>query len=516
MPKEQNMSIQKYPVGLQDFSEVITRGCVYVDKTSFIEKLISTHKYYFLSRPRRFGKSLFVSTLDYLFRGYGELFKGLYIADKWKFEEYPVIKISFSNIGYRTKGLSLAIEDALEASYKTYNLKATAKEEAIDDKFKDLILALREKYHQKVVILIDEYDKPLIDYLDPENLHLAQKNRGILKSFYSILKDADPHLKLVFITGISKFSQVSIFSDLNNLYDISLDQEYNSICGINQKELEKNFAEELKVFDKEKIKNWYNGYLWDLDAESVYNPFSLLSFFSKGGKFTNFWYTTGTPTFLVEMCRNQKLYELSNVELTFIELNSFNIDNLQLLPILFQTGYLTLSGHDDVLDTYKLDYPNVEVKSAYLHGLLEMYSYSHEPISSSLLSGLYNALKTHSSEDLTEALNQAFAHIPYDLWQKENEHFYHAIVHLLFSLLGVYIHSEVHTKRGRADALVNFESNVYCLEFKLDQSAAEAIAQIRSQGYVEQYKNQEDAIHLIGINFSSEKKEVEEVIWEEG
>ena len=507
------MSIQKYPIGLQDFSEVITRGCVYVDKTPFIEKLLSTHKYYFLSRPRRFGKSLFVSTLDYLFRGHSELFKGLYIADKWKFEEYPVIKISFSTLSYEHGNLATALSEELENIATINNLKLYNTK--IKDVFEEIIVKLHEKHQKKVVVLIDEYDKPLIDYLDPENLHLAQKNRGILKSFYSILKDADPHLKLVFITGISKFSQVSIFSDLNNLYDISLDQEYNSICGINQKELEENFAEELKVFDKEKIKHWYNGYRWDLDAESVYNPFSLLSFFSKGGKFTNFWYTTGTPTFLVEMCRNQKLYELSNVELTFIELNSFNIDNLQLLPILFQTGYLTLSGHDDVLDTYKLDYPNVEVKSAYLHGLLEMYSYSHEPISSSLLSGLYKALKTHSPEDLTEALNQAFAHIPYDLWQKENEHFYHAIVHLLFSLLGVYIHSEVHTKRGRADAIVNFESNVYCLEFKLDQTAAEAIAQIRSRGYVEQYKNQEENIHLIGINFSSEKKEVEEVIWEE-
>ena len=513
LPKVQIMSLQKYPIGHQDFEKIITEDFVYVDKTKFVHQLATRGGYYFLSRPRRFGKSLFVSTLDYLFRGHSELFKDLYIADKWKFEEYPVIKISFSTLSYEHGNLATALSEELENIATQNNLKLTNSK--IKDVFEEIIFKLHEKHQKKVVVLIDEYDKPLIDYLDPENLHLAQKNRGILKSFYSILKDADPHLKLVFITGISKFSQVSIFSDLNNLYDISLDQEYNSICGINQNELEENFTEELKVFNKEKIKNWYNGYRWDIDAESVYNPFSLLSFFSKGGDFVNFWYTTGTPTFLVEMCRNQKLYELKDMSLSQTAMNSFNIENLQVLPILFQAGYLTIKGYDSILSSYQLDYPNKEVKSSYVEGLLEMYSHSHEPIASALLSNLLNALKTHSPEDLTEALNQAFAHIPYDLWQKENEHFYHAIVHLLFSLLGVYIHSEVHTKRGRADAIVNFENNVYCLEFKLDQTAAEAMAQIRSRGYVEQYKNQKETIHLIGINFSSEKKEVEEVIWEE-
>jgi hypothetical protein len=507
------MSIQKYPIGLQDFSEVITRGCVYVDKTKFVHELISTHKYYFLSRPRRFGKSLFVSTLEYLFIGKNELFSNLYIADKWDFEEYPVIKISFANIGYREIDLGTAITGRLEQIADQYDLNLLSPSPSLQ--FKELIRLLNEKFQKNVVVLIDEYDKPLIDYLDPENLHKAIENRAILKSFYSILKDADPHLKLVFITGISKFSQVSIFSDLNNLNDISLDKAWNSVCGINQMELETNFVEELKLYNKEEIRNWYNGYRWDIEAESVYNPFSILNFFSKGGKFINFWYTTGTPTFLVEMCRRQKIYELTNTELTFIELNSFNIENLQLLPILFQTGYLTISGYDSILDIYQLDYPNVEVKSAYLHGLIEMYSYSKEPISSALLSQLLKSLKTHSKEDLTEALNKAFAHIPYDLWQKENEHFYHAIVHLLFSLLGVYIHSEVHTKRGRADAMVIFEEHIYCLEFKLDKSAKEAIDQIKTRGYLEQYTASPKTKHLIGINFSSAKKEVEEVIWEQ-
>lgn len=508
------MSIQKYPIGLQDFEKIISEDFVYVDKTQFAHKLVERGGYYFLSRPRRFGKSLFVSTLDYLFRGHAALFKGLYIEAHWKFDKYPVIKISFSNIGYRTKGLSQAIEDALEEIFSSNGLTSTSKKEAIEDKFKELIILLKEKHHKKVVILIDEYDKPFIDYLDQSNLHKAIENKAILKSFYSILKDADPHLKLVFITGISKFSQVSIFSDLNNLYDLSLKEDYNAICGISQAELNEYFVDELALYDQEKIKLWYNGYRWNLKGDTLYNPFSILNFFSGGGEFINFWYTTGTPTFLVEMCRNQKVYELKNTELTFIELNSFNIENLQLLPVLFQTGYLTISGHDYILDIYQLDYPNVEVKSAYLHGLLEMYSYSHEPISSTLLSQLLKSLQTQSTIDLTESLNKAFYHIPYDLWQKENEHFFHAIVHLLFSLLGVYIHSEVHTKRGRADAIVIFEDHIYCLEFKLDKTATEAIAQIKTKGYLEQYKDTKKTKHLIGINFNSEKKEVEDVIWE--
>lgn len=505
------MSLRKYPIGHQDFRKIILEDFVYVDKTAFVHQLASRGGYYFLSRPRRFGKSLFVSTLEYLFKGHQELFKGLYIADKWQFEEYPVIKISFSTLSYENGNLANALGEHLKgiASGQGIELESIK----LKDVFEELIHKLQDKFKQKVVILIDEYDKPLIDYLDKENVHKAQENRAVLKSFYSILKDADPYLKLVFITGISKFSQVSIFSDLNNLTDISMDYAYNAICGISQRELEENFSEELQKYDREKIKTWYNGYRWDVEAESIYNPFSILNFFSKNGKFVNFWYTTGTPNFLVKMCREQGLYELQKVELSYIELSSFDIEHLQLLPILFQTGYLTITDYDPLLDLYQLDYPNVEVKSAYIHGLLEMYSYSKDTISSHLLSSLFKALKSHSAEALKEVLNQAFAHIPYDLWQKENEHFYHAIVHLLFSLMGVYIHSEVHTHKGRADALVMYEDHIYCLEFKLDKSAQEALEQIQASSYLEQYRDSSKQIHQIGINFSSEKKAVEEIIW---
>jgi len=379
-----------------------------------------------------------------------------------------------------------------------------------------LILQLSSKYNKKVIVLIDEYDKPLIDYLDPDNLHKAIDNRAILKSFYSILKDADPHLKLVFITGISKFSQVSIFSDLNNLYDITLREDYNEICGISQRELEASFPQELSVYDKEKIRHWYNGYRWHLRGEKVYNPFSLLNFFSGDGDFQNFWYTTGTPTFLVKMCLEQQLYELKRVEVSQIALNSFTVENLQLFPILFQTGYLTITGYDDLLGIYQLDYPNKEVKSSYVEGLLEMYSYSREPMSRMVMGSLMRALKSASLEDLQEAINNTFAHIPYDLWRKDGEHFYHAIIHLLFSLLGVYIQSEVHTKKGRADAVIQIEEGIFIFEFKLNQTAEAAIAQIKNRGYADYFKQRDKPVHLIGINFSSTEKAVAKLIWERG
>lgn len=508
------MSIQKYPVGHQDFEKIISEGFVYVDKTKFVLNLAERGGYYFLSRPRRFGKSLFVSTLEHLFRGNKNLFNNLFIADKWTFEEYPVIKISFSNIGYRTKGLFVAIEDALNALFDKYNLKSSSRAGAIDDKFKELIGSLEEKFGKQVVVLIDEYDKPLIDYLDKENLYKAIENRSILKSFYSILKDADPHLKMVFITGVSKFSQVSIFSDLNNLKDISISSDYNEICGVSQMELEINFVEEMKLYDREKIKEWYNGYKWHIAGNTVYNPFSLLSFFDNKGQFQNFWYTTGTPTFLIKKSREERMYQFDKVKSSVFKLQAFDIEDIDLVAVLFQTGYLTIVDKDEIFDSYILSYPNKEVKQAYLEKLTDMYLFGNGSPSKIILDNLLEAMRKKDKVQLVQTINQAFAQIPYDLWQKENEHFYHAIIHLLFSLLGVYIFSEVHSKQGRADAIVIFENHIYCLEFKLNKTAEEAITQIKERAYLDKFIDTSKTKHLIGINFSSEKKEVDGIVWE--
>jgi Predicted AAA-ATPase len=385
-----------YPIGEQDFPSIISKGKVYVDKTMHAYNLISTNKYYFLSRPRRFGKSLFISTLESIFLGKKELFKNLYIYDKWEFEAYPIIRISFSNIGYRTMGLSKAISGELINIAKRYDLVIEAADEDIANIFKELIKNLALKFNKNVVILIDEYDKPLIDYLDKDNLNIALENRSTLKTFYSILKDADQYLQIVFITGVSKFSKVSIFSDLNNLMDISLSEDYNEICGISQKELESNFREELSHVDKEMVKSWYNGYRWDIKGDTVYNPFSLLNFFGNKGKFDNFWFATGTPTFLMELCKQNKFYDFDSAELTSTEMSSFDLDNLKMMPLLFQTGYLTITDYDPLFFTYKLEFPNIEVKNSYLHGLLEVYTELKDSSTSRIVKELHQSLKTEN------------------------------------------------------------------------------------------------------------------------
>jgi hypothetical protein len=506
------MAIQLYPLGQQDFREIILDGKIYVDKTHFVYQLITTQKYYFLSRPRRFGKSLFLSTLDYLFQGEKELFKGLYIYDKWHFEAYPIIRISFSSIGYREIGLQIAIEQVLIEIANSYQIKLSKNNNSLN--FQELIQKLHQKYQKGVVILIDEYDKPLIDYLNKDNLHQAKENREILKSFYSILKDADPYLKFLLITGVSKFSKVSIFSDLNNLTDLSTQLDYNEICGISQAELELNFEEELKIYDKEEIKRWYNGYKFHINGETLYNPFSLLSFFSGKGDYQNFWYTTGTPTFLMKMCREQHLYKFEEISLNKGDLGNFDIENLKIFPVLFQTGYITIKGENALLRNYKLSFPNLEVRESYLRSLTDQYIHGNTESSSAILENLLESLQTKDVEKMKTAINAAFAHIPYDLWQKENEAYYHAIVHLLFSLLHVYIFSEVHTQNGRADAIVIHENEIYCMEFKLNQSAEMALAQIKTKGYTERFKEKGIPIHYIGINFNSENRKVEEILWE--
>ena len=506
------MAIQLYPLGNQDFKKIILEKNVYVDKTKYIHQLIENGDYYFLSRPRRFGKSLFLSTLDYLFQGEKELFKGLYIYDKWHFEAYPIIRISFSSIGYREIGLQIAIEQVLIEIANSYQIKLSKNNNSLN--FQELIQKLHQKYQKGVVILIDEYDKPLIDYLNKDNLHQAKENREILKSFYSILKDADPYLKFLLITGVSKFSKVSIFSDLNNLTDLSTQLDYNEICGISQAELELNFEEELKIYDKEEIKRWYNGYKFHINGETLYNPFSLLSFFSGKGDYQNFWYTTGTPTFLMKMCREQHLYKFEEISLNKGDLGNFDIENLKIFPVLFQTGYITIKGENALLRNYKLSFPNLEVRESYLRSLTDQYIHGNTESSSAILENLLESLQSKDVEKMKTAINAAFAHIPYDLWQKENEQYYHAIVHLLFSLLHVYIFSEVHTQNGRADAIVIHENEIYCMEFKLNQSAEMALAQIKTKGYTERFKEKGIPIHYIGINFNSENRKVEEILWE--
>jgi Predicted AAA-ATPase/PD-(D/E)XK nuclease superfamily len=501
---------QRYPVGIQDFSELRTGGYVYVDKTPFIERLFVHGKTYFLSRPRRFGKSLFVSAIDYLFQGRKELFEGLHIYNRWDWSKTnPVIKISFSNIDHKGLGLLIAIQRELQKYAIKYdiNLQSTT----IASMFRELIETISAKLG-KVVVLIDEYDKPIIDFLGTDTAK-AIENRDILKSFYSILKDADPHLKLVFITGVSKFSRVSIFSDLNNLTDLTIDREFAGVCGISQEELEANFSEELKVFDENEIKTWYNGYSWGGDVR-VYNPFSLLHFF-RGKEFKNYWFETATPTFLVNLSRKQELFNYEQARVSPLQLSAYDLENINSLPLMFQTGYLTIKSYDSETGIYVLDYPNQEVRQSFLEVLVNNYTQNPFESGRVLAINLRNILNSGELNQLQPFLNSIFKSIPYEIWQKENEHFYHAIIHLTFRLLGIYVESQVQTSDGRIDAIVQTEKFVYAFEFKLSSSAKKALQQVKDKGYLKPYLHLDKKSIGIGVNFSKKNKIVQEIVWEE-
>jgi len=501
--------MRKYPVGLQDFDKIISENFVYIDKTKYIYELTQSGGYYFLSRPRRFGKSMLTTTMQALFEGKKELFTGLYVEDKWDWEvTYPVVRISFAETGFQSMGLDESIRQELVKHGNKFGV--TFDTTFIDQMFRELIQKLSAS-HGKVVILIDEYDKPIIHYLGVDTAQ-ALANRDIMKNFYSILKEADPHLKMVFITGISKFTKVSIFSDLNNLADLTIDRRYAGICGITQDELETNFTEELMVQDKAKIKEWYNGYTWDMKTW-VYNPFSLINFFSSN-QYRNYWFESGTPTFLINLTKDKRLYSFEESESSMNFLSSYDLEHLQLLPLMFQTGYLTLKSYDEDRDYCVLDYPNHEVRKSYLELLANAYITNDSTTSAVLATKIEKALQNENFEEVKSIINTLFKSLPYTIWQNENEAFFHAILHLTFKLVGVYVQSEVLTSDGRIDCIIHFVDKIYAIEIKLDKSAADAIIQIKEKAYLKPYLHEGKKLIAIGINFSKEKKEVEEILWE--
>jgi hypothetical protein len=502
--------MRKYPTSLQDFEKIINTGCLYVDKTEYISNLVNPGGYYFLSRPRRFGKSILTTTMKALFEGKKDLFKGLHIYDKWEWKEkYAVIHISFAKNDYVNKGLYKAIFDNLHSLAHENNIALA--ESTIGAMFYELIKKLNETVG-KVAVIVDEYDKPINNYLGT-NTSLALENRDILKSFYSVLKDSDPFVKFVFITGVSKFAKVSIFSDLNNLYDISLDYRYSSICGINEEEIEANFAEELKEIDRIKMKEWYNGYTWDLKTW-VYNPF-LLILFMESRQFKNYWYDSGTPTFLINALKSSYDYDFKNRQSTEIQLSTLNIEKTVPITLMFQTGYLTFVARDEVDGVYTLDYPNREVEQSFNEMLLDAYINTNSDSSMVSVNKLRKALTNEDFDEVTEIINNLFKSIPYTLWSEQSESFYHAILHLTFRLLGIHIQSEQMTSNGRLDSILHFPDKIYCLEFKLDKSATEALNQIKKKGYLDPYKNDGRKRIAIGINFSKKDKAIDGILWEE-
>lgn len=501
----------KLPLGIQDFEKIRREGLLYVDKTEYIHRIVTTGDYYFLSRPRRFGKSLLLSTLRALYEGKKELFEGLWIAEHWNWQDqHNVIHLKFSSQGLRTLGVERAIYAMLKE--EAARLGFTLEREGYDVQFRELIEKASTK--GKVVVLIDEYDKPIVDWLDEPQQ--AAENRQILKNFYSGLKDSDPYIELVFITGVSRFAKTSIFSDLNNLTNLTMHPLAAALLGITESELSQYFTERINELAavlgsdekslKSEIKRWYNGYSWDGQTR-LYNPFSLLScFFAK--QFDNYWFETGTPTFLVKMMRDTHHFNIEKIKVSDAVLDSYDLENLNPITILFQTGYLTIDQKYRQ-GIYVLDYPNQEVKISLEERLLNAFAYDQNGSGKVKALALTEALESENIEEFIKIVNATFATIPAELWQKENEAFYHALVHLLCSLMGAFIQSEVNSAQGRLDAKVETKNTIYILEFKLDKSAQEALNQIEEKEYFKPYLDRPLKRIGVGINFSKAKKEVE-------
>jgi len=501
-------------LGKQEFSKVINNNCIYVDKTKDIYKLVTNGDYYFLSRPRRFGKSLLANTLKELFLGSKELFKGLWIYDKWDWEKtYPVIKISFSEMGYKKLGVETAINKQLDEIAKSNNLIL---EETINGlKFKELIKKLSKK--AQVAIIIDEYDKPIIDYMD--DIPQAEKNREDLKSFYSILKDADSYIKFLFITGVSKFAQVSIFSDLNNLVDITINKKYSTIVGWTKEEVEKYFPEYLKIVAEEykdifpdimpEIQKWYNGYSWD-GITKVYNPFSLMSFFETR-YFSNFWFTTGTPTMLMDIIKNRKLsaFNVENSVTSSDILNKYDFTKINLNSLLFQTGYLTIKNINLRNRRITLDYPNQEVEESFSKNILTVLTNDDVDLTQSLLFKIADSFSDNTIDKFINYINILFKKIPYTIIE-DKESYYHSLFYLVMKMTGFQIEAEVLEIDGRIDAVIKTDENIYIIEFKINQNSQKAIDQIQNKQYALKYADDTRTILLMGINFDTENKRIDD------
>ena len=505
--------MKDYPLGVQTFSEIIERNLLYIDKTQEIYNLLRG-KYYFYARPRRFGKSLMLSTIKSIYEGRKELFKGLWIENKWDWsKKHPIIHLGFSAMPYQVIGLERAIHQTLDKLANEHQLKYTRVD--YPSKFMDLIIELSEK-HGKVVLLVDEYDKPIIDYLG-ENIDEAETNRNILKSFYSVIKDCDPYIEFMIITGVSKFSRVSIFSDLNNLTDITFHRRYLKLTGITPEELDENFGEAIKELAEEnglttdelktKIKKWYNGYSWN-GKQFLYNPYSLLSYFDFG-EFNNYWFETGTSSFLLRVMKNQNVIKINELQVDSSIFSTYDIAKLEAIPILFQSGYLSIKSKDKN-NIYTIDYPNLEVRDSMMRSLIGELSYEQNAFSRPMVLQVKEVLEQKDLEKLIRIIKSIFKNTPYPIFQAEGEFYYHSLIYLVFYYLGDFIESEVNTNDGRLDAVIKTHNYIYILEFKLNKSGEVALNQIKNKGYGEKYYGDHREKILIGINFSSELKTVDD------
>ena len=508
----------KYPIGIQDFGELRRGGYVYVDKTPQMWKMISEGKYYFLSRPRRFGKSLMVSTLEAFFSGKRDLFKGLY-ADtvEWDWQQYPILHLDLNVEKYSNpEALDNILNTHLSLWEKSYGKEDFEKTPAA--RFMGIIRRAFEQTGRQVVILVDEYDKPLLQAIGNETLQTEYRNA--LKPFYGVLKTYDRYIKFAFLTGVTKFGKVSVFSDLNNLIDLSLDYRFATICGISEEELHHYFDEGVENLASsynltkeacyERLRRDFDGYHFDVGAPGMYNPFSVLNTLS-GCRFRDYWFETGTPTFLIYQLQktNYPLEMMTREELFEDTLNSIDVMDENPLPLLYQSGYLTIKGYDETFKTYRLGFPNREVEEGFVKFLVPFYSPNKAEKPQMFIANFVRDVQSGNAEGFMNRVERFFDGGDYQVAGKAELYFQNTLW-ALFKLLGLYVDVERHTTDGRMDILVETKGYVYILELKIDQSADVALQQIEDKQYAKPFEGDGRTIYKIGVSFSSQTRRVTE------
>lgn len=513
--------MRKLPIGIQTFEKIREDGYLYVDKTALIYQLASGSIPYFLSRPRRFGKSLLLSTFESYFQGRKDLFEGLAIEQlETKWERYPVLHLDLNAENYSdAEALNLIINRYLNLWESEWG--KDSQEISLSDRFSGIIRRAYEATGKQVVVLIDEYDKPLISTLLNEGL--LDIYRRILKAFYGVLKSSDRYLRFVFLTGVTKFAQVSVFSDLNQLNDISLKPNYATLCGITKDELVQVFTPEIEALGKRnrlsfdetlnRLTAMYDGYHFGEFTEGMFNPFSLLNVFD-GGKFDNYWFQTGTPTYLADTLK-QSDYDIrlliNGVEVDAAAFSEYRAETRNPLPMIYQSGYLTIKDYDEELKLYTLGFPNDEVRYGFLNFLVPYYTDVTDDETGFHIAKFVRELRVGDVDAFMERLKVFFAGIPYEL-NNETERYYQTIFYIVFTLMGQFVQVEVHSTRGRADAVVKTKEQIFVFEFKLNGSAEEALKQIDEKGYLIPYTLDGKRLVKVGVNFSKETRNIEHYI----
>ena len=516
------MGRKLYPVGIQNFEKIRRDGYCYIDKTAKIYELVKTGSYYFLSRPRRFGKSLLVSTLEAYFQGKKELFKGLAmegLEKEWK--QYPILHLDLNAEKYDTaEALDAKLDLALTEWESLYG--SNPHEKSLATRFEGTIKRAAAKAGERVVILIDEYDKPMLQAIG--NQVRQDAYRSTLKAFYGALKSQDGNIKFALLTGVTKFGKVSVFSDLNNLMDISRDHRYIDICGITEEELLRDFSDDIhelasangQTFEQacEQLKTDYDGYHFCPDSPGMYNPFSILNTFAKK-TYGSYWFETGTPTYLVELLKksNYDLEEVSHVETDADILDSIFTDDNP-IPVIYQSGYLTIKGYDKRFGIYTLGFPNREVEEGFMNFLLPFYSAVSKTRSPFEIKRFVTDVESGDIDGFMERLQSFLADCPYEL-AKDIELHYQNVLFIVFRLAGLYTKVEYRTSRGRIDLVLQTDSYVYVMEFKLDGTADQALQQIEDKQYALPFAKDSRKVYTIGVNFSSETRNIDRWIVKE-